>query len=333
MAGDQDGALAALRKADAFPGGQLPEAMDRLRIACLAATGELPAAAKASALLAAQSHSPHDLWSSINLHVSMGAVPDALALWTAHEDILKEPTPGHIMLARAAIHVDPEAARRITAQIASSVPYTMVTAAYDLSNRLGMRERGHLMGRIVRLGSSNSAGVLRIDSVEQALAMIEERQQAIVEAQAKYNQGHAPIHFLATWRSGAISAAYLGSKELANALRAAGELLGARYGRRFDSAVWPGERTDVHLVADVTALLTAHHLDLLDKIERAFKPIRIGPDALNAIASMRIDLDEMQPSRMDAMRTVIGHFAPGSIGIESEAGRLDPFTVLWSLEG
>ena len=154
LAGEQQRALAALEKKEAFADGKLPEAMERLRVACLAAAGKLPAAAQESALLAKRSHSPQDLWSSINLHVSMGAVPDALALWSANADVLKDPSPGHIMLARAAIHVDPDAARRVTAQIARSVPDAMVTAAYDLSTRLGMRERGQLMGRIVGLGAS-----------------------------------------------------------------------------------------------------------------------------------------------------------------------------------
>lgn len=331
-AGDGSGALLALDALDAFPARKLPSSMSRLRVACLAALGRVPAAARESALLAAQTHLPHDLWNTINYHVSMGAVPDALAIWRDNSGLLADPSPGHIMLARAAMHVDPDAARRVTAQIVSNVPDSLVTAAFDLSGKLRMREQGDLMRRIVFLGTHDGAGVVRIDSVEQALAMIRDQQQAVEKARATYNQGHAPIHLLACWRPGAVAASHLGSIGLARHRRAAGDILGARYGRRYDPAGWPTDRANVRLVADVTALLTAQHLDILDKIERVFNPIGIGPDALNAIATMRIDLDDMQPAHLDAMRAVASRLAAGELNEDSKE-QFDAFTVLWTSGG
>lgn len=333
FAGDQQGALSILDRLEAFPDRKLPLWMNRLRVVCLAASGQLPAAAQESALLAVQTQSPQDLWSSIGYHVAMGAVPDALTLWKTNAEALADPSPGHILLARAAVHVDPDAARRITAQLSANIPDDLVTAAYDLSRRLRMNEGPQLVERMMRLGSDNRAGVLRIDSVEQALALIEERQQAIEKARKTYNQGHAPMHLLAFWRVGAIAAAHLGSKEQADLRRAAGDLLGARYGRRYDQGAWPADRTDVRLAVDVTALLTAQHLDLLDTVERAFKPLRIGPDTLNAIAGMRTDLDEMQPDRLDAMREVARRFTSSEPGQDVGTGQINSFTVLWNIEG
>lgn len=332
-AGDHLGALGMLERLDAFPDRKLPLWLDRLRVACLAASGQVLAAAQESVSIAVQTASPRDLWSSIGLHVALGAVPDALDLWKANVDALADPSPGHVLLARAAVHFDPDAARRITAQLSANVPDELLTAAYELSRKLRMSEGSHLVQRMMRLGSENNAGVLRIDSVEQALALVQERQEAVEHARNTYNRGHAPVHMLDFQRAGAIAATYLGSGEQASARRTAGDMLGARYGRRYDQDAWPADRADVRLVADVTALLTAQHLDLLDTIERAFGPIRIGSDTLHTIAGMRIDMDNMHPDRLDALNEVAKRISSGELVGGVGTGQLDPFTVRWEIEG
>lgn len=326
-------ALAALRHVSAFPDSKLPVDLERLRVASLTASGEILEATRESRRIAEATQSPRDLWQSINLQLAVGAVPAALALYEQHADKLADPHPGHLHLASLAIHHDRGAAIRITQTLATHVPDELVTGAYGLAAKLNLAaEQDMLVERIQDLGRRGAEGVQMISDIDAVVAMMKQRRAAADEAYEKYQRGHIPIHALARSNPGALAQLYLGRLVVPAPEGARPSPLFARYGRRYQQA-WPKHAGDVSLTADVTALLTAHGLGILDTVERTFRPIRIAPDLQNALAEIRSSLEPAQPSRVEAKRTVLNLLDKGRLSCQLSEPEMDTFKVRWDLEG
>lgn len=325
-------ALAALARTSAFPGQRLPLDLERLRANCLAASGDLVLARETSVIIARKTGQAADLWQSIEFQIASGAAPAALALYREYADLLDTPAPGHINLARAVLHFDPAAAAQITKQVAAMAPDNFVTAVFDLAAKLRLAdEQRDMMKRISQLGAVGGAGVWMF-SFEEVREWIAERSRAIDEAAESYRLGHMPVHLLTSFSAGGLAASHLGRLLDPPPPGENQPTLSNRYGRRYDADLWPENRDDLRLYADVTALLTAQGLDLLDTVERAAKPIHIATDAVNALSSMRADIESVQPERIDAARHVLARLDDGDLVVATEAGQLDSFTALWEIE-
>ena len=326
-------ALDVLQKTSVFPGGVLPVGLERLRANSLVASGKLIEAREASVLIARSTKEPADLWRTIQLQLATGAAPDALAIYEENAEVLSAPSPIHIALARAVMQSNPEAASRIARHITANAPDEFVTAAFDLASKLKLEaEQRVLTGRIQLLGAQERAGVSLV-SLEDIPAIVKERRERLEQAFEKYANGHAPVYVLARFHPGGIAQAYLGPFLDApdHSIRLAS--LSARYGRRWDNEEWPEDRTNVRLLVDLTALLTAHGLGLLDTVERAFRPLWIAPETIQALLQLESDIEIAQPGRVDAMRTLLGRLDARQIhdqgDLESQAG----YSVQWQPAG
>ncbi|QGP79398.1 HTH domain-containing protein [Sphingobium sp. CAP-1] len=332
-AGQYGDALTALDNVDAFPGKKLPVDLQRLRIECLAGAGEIVRARETSIEIARSTGVVADLWRSIEFQLASGAASAALAFYNEHAGKLSAPMPGHILLARAILHFDPDAAARITRHISADAPDHLVTAAFELASKLRLAdEQRILMGRIQQLGIEGAAGV-QLVSLDDVKAMIAERHEQVEQLLDQYRRGHTPVHTITHLRPAALAATYLGPLLRPPEPHERSLILSTRYGRRFEAEHWPADSADVVLFADVTALLTAHGLGILDKIERVFKPIRIATDTLPFLTTLRSDLEPIQPERIEAARRVLHAHDDGEIVDQSEVSQVDTFTVRWDVKG
>lgn len=324
--------LAALASRDAFPAAELPVELERLRAECLAAMGSLLNARDASLAVARITGQPSDLWRSIELQLAIGAAPKALALYEEHAASLADPSPGHITLARAVLQSHPEIARRITRQIAADAPDDFVTAAFELANKLRMgAEQRALMTRIQELADVGKGGVEFV-TLDDVIRMAKERREQGERALELYANGHSPVYFLSGLQPAFLSNLYLEPLIDVPAIGAARLPLYARYGRRLEEDAWPAERRDVRLIMDVTALLTAHGLGILDMVERAFSPIRIAPEAIAALLQVRSDVEIAQPERVEAARRVMQRRGAGTIQATSQPIEAGAMRVVWKGE-
>jgi len=324
--------LTALESVDAFPGGKLPADLERLRAECQAAAGDLVGARRTSLALAQSSGQARDIWRTIEFHIATGASPAALALYEQHAERLAKPTTSHVLLANAVVATHPEAAARITRQLAAAAPDALVGAAFDLSTKLRLdAEQRSLIGRMSRLGERGGAGVSTMH-IDDLAGWISDRNARIEEVFEKYANGHLPVHLLTGFRLAALPMSHLRPLLDPPPPEARTAILSTRYGRRYDPVIWPDDRSAIKLLADVTALLTAHGLDLLDAVERAFAPIHLAPDTINALQAMRVDVELPQPGRVASARAVLCLIDDGIITTPLEP-QLDGYSVLWDLEG
>lgn len=325
--------LATLEHLDDFPGGKLPVELERLRTNSLAAAGELVGARDASLLIAQSTKQPHDLWRSIQLQLAIGAAPEALALYEEHAATLAKPSPGHIALARAVLQSHPDAAMRITRHIAADAPDEYVTAAFDLALKLKMAgEQRVLTGRLQQLGAQGRGGVTLV-SIDDIVKLMQERREKVERAFELYANGHAPVYVMAGFRQEALAAAYLGPLLRPPQPTENRTILSTRYGRRLEEDPWPEGRADVRLLVDVTALLTAHGLGILELVERTFAPLWIAPEAVQALLTLRSDSEISQPDRIEAMRAVLARFDASEVHDQASLSTIDTFHVLWEGDG
>jgi hypothetical protein len=325
--------LAALERIEAFPGNRLPSDLERLKAECLAMSGDLIAARDSVVALAGTTGQARDIWRSIDFFLATGAEPAALALYEQHEQSLEQPTAGHLRLAQAIAHSNPQAAARIARQVAGAAPDDLVAATYTLAHKLRLDAEQHmLMGRMTMLGQGGAGGI-RLVNFEEVKAWIEERRQQAEQAFEQYANGHAPFQLAAIPTGRSLPFAYLAPLLDPPQPGVRTAILSTRYGRRYEEDVWPQKRGEVALLADLSALLTANGLDLLDTVERAFAPIRIAPDTLNALLAMRTDLQLPDPDRAAAAERVIARFNTGTIMPRGSGADIDGFTILDDLEG
>ncbi|GEO02091.1 hypothetical protein NSE01_39230 [Novosphingobium sediminis] len=325
--------LSTLEHLDAFPNGTLPVELERLRAINLAAAGELVGARNVSLLIAQSTKRPDDLWRSIQLQLAIGAAPEALSLYEQHAETLAQPSPGHIALARAILQSHPDAAMRITRHISANAPDEYVTAAFDLALKLKMAsEQRVLTGRLQQLGAEGRGGVTLI-SMDDIVKMMRERREQAERTFELYATGHAPAYVLASLRQEAMASTYL--EPLINPPEPAENrtILSTRYGRRMEEDPWPDDRMDVRLLVDLTALLTAHGLGILEHAERAFGPLWIAPETVPSLLALRSDSEIAQPERIDAMRTVLSRLNDGELHDQAQLSAIDTFHVLWEGDG
>ncbi|HEY5712600.1 MAG TPA: hypothetical protein VIT38_11960 [Allosphingosinicella sp.] len=326
--------LSVLARADAFPGNALPLDLERLRAASLAVSGDLVGARQASLELAATTRHPNDLWRTIGLQLATGAEADAVALYEAHEETLAAPGPEHVQLARSVLQSHPETAARITRSLsAAEIPDMLVTSVFELAGQLRLRaELRVLTGRLQELGMAGKGGVTMV-SLDDIMASVQlQRAQAEQNFETYANAG-APIHAMANQGRATLARTHLAALAAPPAPGEARPLLSARYGRSYADDAWPDQARDVSLIADLTALLTASALDLLDMVERAFAPILIPPDTIPLLAAMRAGLEVAQPERIEAMRAVVSLYQAGAIHYRSAAPSGKAYEVHWEDDG
>lgn len=318
-------ALDAVAKFDAIFEGEMPFNLKRIRMESLASTGQVLEARQAGLQIAIQTKRPEDMWRAIHLQLVTGDTSAALATYEANSTLLKEPTAGHIHLARALHYTNPHAASKVANDIWNELPDDLVPAAFDLANRFRLSgEQQALVGRLHQLGASSSSGI-QLATVDEIVAMMNERRKRAEEAITKHRHGHLPIHAVAHFLNGGIVGTHLAPHLLADEEARDRSGVVARYGRRYDDQIWPKDLANLTIYADVTALLTAHAIGMLDRAEQAFPEITVAADILTSLDHLRAGIDVAQPDRIDAMRHVLKAVENGQI----EVGTSGHHFVAW----
>jgi hypothetical protein len=324
-AGSSDSALAALQKPEAFPNGSLPLNLERIRVDSLATSGHIVDAKRAGLLVAKTTKRAEDAWRAIHLQLVAGDTPAALATYDEHANQLTEPNVGHIHLARALLYTNPHAISRVTQPLWQTTPDQLVPAAFELALRLRLTDQQRqLAPRLHALGLTSSAGVQMV-SLDEIAAIMKERRDAAEVAYEKYRHGHLPVHVAAHFLNRSVVGTHLLPHliEFPSASLSGGTV--ARYGRRYADEFWPERQSELRLYADVTALLTAHAISFLDRVEECAKPIFVAADILTTLDQLRSSVDVSQPSRLDAMKQVLRALDDGHI----KQGEAQQYHAFW----
>lgn len=290
-----------------FPGARLPYDLRRVEMTALSALGEAPKALEKAKALAAESNSPADKLLEANIHITLGDLGGAAsAVRVALERQAVAPRAA-LMYADQFASAEPELARELwRAATANSLDDHLSMAALTLSFRLGVEdERPDLFGAMHRLAAKNDEGV-RVASIDEFIEQFKDAKKREDEFNRFYRIGAAPVHSVLAAAHGDLAALY------ALQVQPGAHAVLLRNGARPASVPFaPIESWRLRM--DITALLVADALDLLDALETLPHPIALGHNLPVLLAAFEQKTQFHQPSRVVAARRVLKALGTGEI--------------------
>ena len=236
--------------------------------------------------------------------------------------------------------------RAVAQEIQAELLPTAVTIAHRLA--LGPESAGimaRMAAQAVPMGEDSRQAHVVSMSVDQVLEFLRARRDEMERFARLHEAGTVPLHLLAPqmgWSLARLFHEAPARRERTGSTD--GMLLAAHGGRTAGQA--PQDPGAWQLHVDVTAILMANHLGILDAVERCFRPLRIPSDLVPSLIAMRSELldgnlDEAGStqeilSAVDAGRVLLANHSNGSETIEGSvtalldaATALDGAALLW----
>jgi hypothetical protein len=304
---------------DLFRHGKLPTDLRELRVATARQLGALSDALAEAEDLVHEDPSTSHLVNLARVYLDSG---DLKALALTARRLLKRSdlAPRDALKIARLVHLeDPALARALWSQAtATPIADPLVAEAYELASRLGLgRDARPLFERMTRLAQTGQAG-LRAVGLHDLRQLVEDRRRHLEDVDKAYSRAAIPIHLVAAETGIPLADLFhdvLADNESDPRPRAQGFLL-IRHGGRPLAEISQPPRWRLHL--DVTAVLLAAHLDILDAVEGGFRPLRVADDLILALIEMRHALSPAQPDHYAASEAVLEFLDSGRLKLLSE---------------
>jgi len=311
-----------------FPTSRLPSDLRRLRVLCWRKEGRLEQAIPEAEALARETGDSSDVLTLVAVRLEgadpKGAVIEARAL-LKRADVAPE---HHLQLAHVLKVEDQSAAiaHLEKAMASGDRSPSFVAGALDLIFRLNREEKFAELQPALQ-HSATLGGAIELAGPERMIEMMRASAERQQETEGLYAEGRIPLHW---------------------ALELIGGTLGQAYEQRFNPTAsgvhWPpapplfirhggrippvprGIKT---LHVDISSLLIASQLDLLDAIEKAFAPVYLPPSVIPALYHEIAQTQSHQPSKLEEARLIVALLAEGKLRVapvtssnsEAETGR------------
>ncbi len=287
-----------------FPAGKFPERLDELKVNCYAASGRIRDAVAEAERFSGLEPSTAKLFQLLNLYVASLNLDQAVAAAGKLEDKEDLAAPHLLQLANLTKHRDAPLSVRLWKRAESSgLPDALVGQALGLAFQLGLDEEAQrLLSRAADLPEPESAGVYRL-SPHETIPVFKERQDVQARLWDAYERGVLPVHAVAEpLNRSLVSYFHTGptfNERSPNPARQ--EAIFIRHGGRADVGV---VGSGAALCLDVSALLLARHLDILDAVVEVYGPLTFAQEVSYALLHARDKILDHQPRRFAVMRTI-----------------------------
>ncbi|WP_287453724.1 caspase family protein [Leptolyngbya sp. UWPOB_LEPTO1] len=312
-----------------FPHRVLPPDLRRLKTQCQARLGLLPQAIADASELVSLQETAENLAVILNLQIDHGDLQGIAQ--TATRLLRNEKVSPGVLLraARCLLIEDFHLARRlwqraVVGDIDNNLLREVITLGYNLGLDRELRPFIHRAQTLALTGQ----GPFQIVSVSE---LLKREQESIASAEAmnsQYDAAEIPIHLIAQSRNISLSGIF---HSLLNANASEPNPLFQapifiRHGARLFPKITLESTLQRRLHLDISALLVAAHLGILDVLERRFHPIRISPALPTALLQESEYFTIQQPSQLASCREILRlHKAkqlqqlPSSLTLDSES--------------
>ncbi|MDX2186391.1 MAG: hypothetical protein SFV32_05635 [Opitutaceae bacterium] len=327
FAADQpDLCLELLREKQAIlQDGKLSPELRRLHAACLQKLGHLENAISAAEALYRERTEPETFAEYFRILVQSG---DTLRAAVLARDLLTLHNVDVVLLLQVAnftrLH-DVKLAKQLWRKAAAKpLPTTkLLMGVVGLAFTLGTEnEAGALQQRLFKRARRN--GPIQRKTLDEVREMIRERQEQQAKLSISYDRSEAPIHVIATPVGAPLVQLYhakLEENRAATDLTEAPALL-ARYGGR----TLPTKFSKKVLYADITGLILAADLEILDLVEHHLGPIHIAPEAPQSLVQQIGECRPHQPSQ-HSWRTQLQKLVTGGDIVVVEGAKAPELTI------
>jgi hypothetical protein len=317
---------------DMFPGGALPAELARVRIHCRTRSGALAQAVTEAEDLVERDDSTQNIITLMDAQLQKA---DLRGLAASARKLLQRSDVDAASLIRAArfVHLeDAELAKKLWGRAKDNVldDPVVLSEALSLSYVLGLeKEAWPLFERMTKYAE---AGVKPF-SYCHVKAMVPQMKQGIEHqrtVQDLYAKGMLPLHFFAAQAKYPLTDLLHGlpamSRHDVDLLRQ--PKIFARHGGRALQRFNEESQTEWRLFVDVTALILAADLEILDEVEEVFRPINVSISLPKALVSQLEKLLSGQVNEIEKYRGVLsaleaGKFQPHPQDAGQSDGELD----------
>jgi hypothetical protein len=291
-------------KESLFPSGKLPLNLRRIQIFSWRNEGQLNVAREQAEKLMLETQASEDLLTFVGLQIESADLKGAAIhsrLLLTRSDILPLQ---HLRLARAFQLDDPiiAGAHLDKALASGDRSAEFAVEALELIFRLN-REKAFPELQAALMQSAQSGGKLQPVSPERLLEMLKAQSESVQNAQELYRGGRIPLHFLAEIIHSTLSGIYQVYFDPSNSpgqTHPWAPIFIRHGGRQLSLPPAPIQK----LYLDISALIIAHKLDLLDILEQTFAPCYLPAHAINAVYYQLERAQQHQPSKLDEARIV-----------------------------
>lgn len=318
-AGETELCLELLRERQAvLLGGKLSPELRRLHAACLQKLGHVEAAIQAAEELYREQPEPGSFSEYYRILIQAG---DTLRAAVLARDLLALPKADVVLLLQVANFTrlqDMKLAQQLWRKAAAKPLKTtkLMMGVVGVAFTLGIEnEAAALQQRLFK--RAKRKGPIQLKTLDEVRDIIRERQEQQAKLSKSYDQSEAPIHIIATPVGAPLVQLYharLRENRAAKDLTQVPALL-ARYGGR--SA--PAKISKKALYADITGLILAADLEILDLVEEHLGPIHIASEAPQSLVQQIGECRPHQPSQHAWREQLQGMVADGEIAVVDAA--------------
>ncbi|QIN84408.1 hypothetical protein GBA63_18505 [Rubrobacter tropicus] len=309
-----------------FVQGKLPDELRRIRALSRSAVGTLPKAVVEAEALAEESPTTPNLVSLAQLYFAQGDLKSLAVISRRLKDAPDLSPEYRLELSRLVQLEDQRLAAALWREtVSQDLPDSLVGMAVSLGFQLNLEEEvGPLVARMAELGNRGEGGVQAVKAAN-LLSFLEERRKEMAELDELYRKGSAPVHLIAEQANRSLLELYHG-RPSANERAPAPTIqpiLFVRHGGRGPVPDSDGALVGRRLHLDVTSVLLAAHLEILQPTEEAFGPLRIPADLIPALVLMTEKTSHHQPSKIEEYKQVVELAEAGSLEVVSTELRTD----------
>ncbi|MCQ3974872.1 MAG: hypothetical protein DPW09_15635 [Anaerolineae bacterium] len=287
---------------------RLPAELRRLRAFCLFRIGNWSEAITEADALAREEPTPENLLPLAQFYFTKGDTK-GLAIATRQIDYLPQLDPNTALQTAQMVPVEDQdlAVSLWRKAISQALPDSLVGDAILEGFRRDLdQEMQPLMARMFELGQQGQFDI-QVLTIKDFIGFAKAQHERAVELSDIYQKGTAPSHLILEQVNRPLIDFYhdvLAQNETApDPIRQ--NFLLARHGGRGLMAGFPDNLPTWRLNLDITAVLLAEHLNLLDGIEKTFAPLHIPQHVLLALRRMQDRLTFHQPSRLRAGEQIL----------------------------
>lgn len=310
--GDHAAAVVLLdaRAAD-FPGGLLPRNLRLLRAQCNQQLGKLAAAISEMQALRETGAAVPEVLGLADMYVRRGDL--ALAAETISgvvDDAVITPEQAlhfaHVLGSDA-----PAVATKLWRRaVAQELEPRLLPVALGIAHRLAIGpESAPIVRRMaasaVPMGGATEQAAVISMSIDQMLEFLRARRAEVERLAGLHETGTVPLHLLAPQMGWSLARLFHEAPLRQERTASASGIFLAAHGGRTAADRIPDDPKDWRLHLDVTAVLMAQHLGLLDGVERCFRPLRVSSHLVSTLLSMREELLDGSPTEAGAAREII----------------------------
>jgi hypothetical protein len=292
-----------------FPNRILPAHLWRLRVMCHVNKGSLSSAIAEAESLIRQDPSTENIITLIDVQISKGDLKGAAMTARMLRDRTDMP-PLSLIRAAGLIHTeDAELAKHfwLRAKNASLNDPDLLAAALNVGFALDLQsELGPLILRMQEFASKEQ-GSFRAFDMPQVLEMMKERAEQFAEVYGLYARAEIPSHML-SWNTKELLADYLHATPDQNRQDfdpLAQFRVFTRFGGRPVQNVLSESDRPWQLYLDISAVLMAADVGILERVEQAFKPLKISTSLQLALVEQYEELNRPASSRVSDARLIL----------------------------